>query len=95
MGFFFVEESHLFEQLDGGFAGFESVQTGKSFSGELGHFSRFINDFGSAESVAKTDFEIGFIMGRGDFENTGSELKLDVIVCHDGNPALFIGHIDG
>lgn len=45
--------------------------------------------------MALTDKEVSRIVGRGDFENAGTKLHVDVVVADDGDAALLFGKFGG
>ena len=80
------EVALFFEFFDGGFAGFKAVHSSEFFSGGLWVDGAVgIEAVDDGEVVAFADFEVEFVVSRGNFEHSGAEFFVDDVVGNDGN----------
>ena len=94
VGFGLLEGAGGFHEFGGLLAGGEAVETGEFGAGFSGHLAVGREDVDDRELVAEADLEVGLVVGRGDLEDAGTELEVDVVIGDDGNDALFLRDVE-
>ncbi len=79
------EQMFFLESFDDGFAAFESVQPAEIVAGGVGHATVGPDHDGERQIMAGAHLVVGRVVGRGDFDAAGTELRIDEFVADDGD----------
>ena len=89
----FFQQAEALEIFDHAAAGLEAVEAGVG-AGCGGHVAVFIDDLDARQIVAFAGLEIVGIVGRGDFDGAGAELRIGQIVEDDRDGTVHQRQID-
>ena len=94
IGFGFNQQSHLLQFSRSGFAGLETLHTGKLLSGQRVEPPVRINHFDHFQTMSLTDLKVVLVMCRRNFKAPGAKLTIDIAIADDRNSFLWEGAPD-
>ena len=91
--FHLLQHAQRFQLLHHAAAGLESLHA-RIFAGHPGHVAVFADDVGSVQAVALAHLEVHRVVGRGDLQRAGAELRVNGLVAHHRDDAAHDGQYD-
>src|SRR2546430_10690646 len=80
--------------IDGNIARLETVEADERFTGERVHRPVGIHDVDRGQIGALADLEVRFVVRGRDFQNSGAELELDLLIADDRYEFLLFGNLN-
>ncbi len=89
------EQLRLFEQADDFLAAFEAIHADELLARRLVHRTAIVHHVEDGELVAQADGEVIEVVGGGDLDAAGAELRVGMGVGDDRDPASGQGQVEG